>query len=262
MNAPTLLSTDTATRLPGHGTDGRLVYAIGDIHGRADLFDPLLDKIGADAEERCSDFADRPLLVLLGDYVDRGHRSREVLDRIVRLCGDPRFEVRCLLGNHEEAMLNFIDHRTSGGGWSGRGGRETMESYGVSVPSNREDRHGWSCAREQLSAALPAAHEKLLRELILTTGCGDLLFVHAGLRPNIALEAQEKRDLLWIRRDFLESDHVFEKLIVHGHTPIESAFIGGTRINLDTGAYASGILSAARFDGSAPVLIEVGRRPE
>jgi serine/threonine protein phosphatase 1 len=244
-----------------HDTAGRLIYAIGDIHGRADLAMAMVDQIIEDCEGRRDGFADRPMIVFLGDYVDRGRQSREVIDFVLDAREDDRFEVRCLLGNHEEAMLDFMDRRTGGSGWAKRGGKATLESYGVRVPFDPDDRAAWSAAREQLLVHVPPAHVAFLRALEMMIICGDILFVHAGVRPGVALDKQDKTDMLWIRSEFLTCEEPFEKLIVHGHTPIEHAFMGPHRIGLDTGAYASGLLSAARFDGSAPALIEVRSGP-
>lgn len=238
-------------------TAGRLIYAIGDIHGRADLLALMVEQILRDADSRRDRFPDKPMLICLGDYVDRGRQSRQVIEIALVLERDSRFETRFLLGNHEEAMLDFLDRRTSGAGWSKRGGRATLESYGVPVPISPEDRDGWSRARDRLRAILPAEHERFLRGLEMTVECGSLFFVHAGVRPGVPLHQQDKTDMLWIRREFLNWEGGFEKLIVHGHTPMEHAHIGPHRIGLDTGAYASGLLSAARFDGSEPALMEV-----
>lgn len=238
-------------------TDGRLIYAIGDIHGRADLLASMLELIIADAESRRMRFAAPPMIIFLGDYVDRGRHSRHVVEIALQIAAKENFETRFLLGNHEEAMLDFFDHRTTGVGWSKRGGRATMESYGVAVPPDTADRLVWSNAREALRQNLPTDHVKFLRSLETSVECGNLFFVHAGIRPDAPLRAQTKTDMLWIRREFLDHEGAFEKVIVHGHTPAEKAFVGPYRIGLDTGAYASGVLSAARFDGSEPVLIEV-----
>lgn len=238
-------------------TGGRLIYAIGDIHGRADLLGRMLEGIVEDSDARRHQFADRPMIIFLGDYVDRGRQSRQVIEVALLFAQNNAFEVRFLLGNHEEAMLDFFDHRTTGAGWSKRGGRATMESYGLLVPSDSADRLVWSGAREALRKKIPAEHVQFLRSLETSVECGNLFFVHAGVRPDIPLNAQTKNDMLWIRREFLNHEGGFDKVIVHGHTPAERAFIGPHRVGLDTGAYASGLLSAARFDGSDPVLMEI-----
>jgi serine/threonine protein phosphatase 1 len=246
--------------IAGMGTNGRLIYAIGDIHGRDDLLAQLIEQITADAAAERQQFAQPPMLVLLGDYVDRGRQSPQVLDRLIALRRAAAFEAHFLLGNHEEAMLDFIDGRNSGRGWARFGGRSTMESYGVRPPLSESDHDGWAAAREALIAAVPDAHVALLREMELYLVCGDLLFVHAGVRPGVALEAQKREDLLGIRGDFLDAEDEFDHFIVHGHTPVEQCDLRPRRLNLDTGAYMTGLLSAGRFDGGLPAILSVPRR--
>jgi serine/threonine protein phosphatase 1 len=244
----------------GTGTGGRLTYAIGDIHGRDDLLAQLLEQIAADAAESRGQFAQRPLLVLLGDYIDRGRQSPQVLDRLIALRAIDDFETHFLCGNHEEAMLDFMDRRNSGRGWARFGGRTTMESYGVRPPLSESDNDGWEAAREALIATVPPAHVALLRGMPLYLVCGDLLFVHAGIRPGVALAAQKREDLLGIRSEFLDAEDPFDLFVVHGHTPVEQCDLRPSRLNLDTGAYMTGRLSAARFDGGAPTLLATSRK--
>lgn len=238
-------------------TGNRLVYAIGDMHGRADLLAAMLHEIEQDAEQMRGRFNEPPVVVFLGDYVDRGRMSREVIELCLDFSNKDRFEARFLLGNHEEAMLDFLDHRTQGVGWCSRGGRATLESYGVKAPFSKDDREGWANARSALRANLPPAHERFLRSLEWTVEYGELLFVHAGIRPGIGLAEQDRTDLLWIRSEFLNHDQPYGHVVVHGHTPLERAYVGPNRISLDTGAYASGLLSGARFDGGTPHIFEV-----
>jgi serine/threonine protein phosphatase 1 len=155
-------------------------------------------------------------------------------------------------------MLDFMDRRTSGAGWAKRGGRTTMESYGLKVPLDSTDRAAWSATRSALIHAVPDDHVHFLRNLELVVEFGDVLFVHAGVRPGVALKSQTKRDILWIRSEFIQCEEPFEKLIVHGHTPVERAHVGANRICLDTGAYASGLLSGACFDARSARILEVG----
>lgn len=244
----------------GMSTGGRLAYAIGDIHGRDDLLAQLIEQIIVDVAEERQRFAQPPMLVLLGDYVDRGRQSPHVLDRLIAMHQATDFETHFLLGNHEEAMLDFIDGRNSGRGWARFGGRSTMESYGVRPPLSESDNDGWEAAREALIAAVPDAHVALLREMPLYLICGDLLFVHAGVRPGLPLEAQVREDLLGIRSDFLQSEERFDHFVVHGHTPVEQCDLRSRRLNLDTGAYMTGVLSAGRFDGGLPTILSAPRR--
>ncbi len=241
-------------------TGGRLIYAVGDIHGRLDLFEPLLEQIHADAAT--SPPESKPVLVFLGDYVDRGAASKGVLDRIVALHQDQTFEVRALKGNHEEAMLAFLADPEFGPTWCEHGGAQTLASYGVTPPILRMNAEEWGKACDAFAAALPVAHLKLLTSLELTASIGDYLFVHAGVRPGVSLDDQEEHDLLWIRRDFLGADHGLDQVVVHGHTPGEEAYLGETRIGIDTGAYATGVLTAVRLEADTRRLIQArARRP-
>ena len=237
-------------------TDGRLIYAVGDVHGRADLLDRLLDRIRRDALPARG--SDKPVLIFIGDYVDRGPSSRAVLDRVIELKREGEFEVGALKGNHEAAMLAFLTNAEVGPRWCERGGVQTLASYGVTPPESATDAVGWKAARDALELALPLQHLNLLLSLDLTAAYGDYVFVHAGLRPGVALSQQSEDDLLWIRDDFLNAPGPFEKVVVHGHTPMEQASMDDYRINIDTGAYATGILTAVRLEGEERRFIQVG----
>jgi serine/threonine protein phosphatase 1 len=239
----------------------RLIYAVGDIHGRDDLFAALIETIRADAAGRRA--GERPVLVLVGDYVDRGPTSRQVIERALALREEGAFELRCLLGNHEQAMLDFLDRKTTGQGWVKHGGGPTMRSYGVSPPMSGAPREVWSQTRAAMLAAVPSAHVAFLRGLELFADYGDYLFVHAGVRPGVPLAQQDERDLLWIRTDFLGHEGGYGKVVVHGHTPTEEPYMGLHRIGLDTGAYMSGLLTAVRLEGADRSLLfaRAGERP-
>lgn len=239
-------------------TEGRRVYAIGDVHGRLDLLDPLLDQIRQDA--RYVDGEATPVLVFVGDYVDRGVGSKGVIDRVIELQAGPDFEVRALKGNHKEAMLAFLTDPNFGPTWSEHGGVQTLSSYGIVAPILRMDAQEWEKARAAFAEALPVAHLNFLSGLELMTVIGDYVFVHAGLRPGVPLKAQREPDLLWIRQDFLNADRPFEKIVVHGHTPTEEAFLGEHRIGIDTGAYATGLLTAVRLQNGERRLIQSSAR--
>ncbi|MBY9064137.1 serine/threonine protein phosphatase [Sphingomonas yunnanensis] len=239
----------------------RLTYAVGDIHGRADLLARLLTRIRADRDARAP--AGPASIVFLGDYVDRGPHSREVIDQLLAFAQDPGFESRFLLGNHEDAMLDYLDGRISGLGWSKHGGDATLRSYGV-APPREESRSAWAACRDPFRAAVPPTHRVFLERLELAVAQDSLLFVHAGIRPGVPLDRQEKRDLLWIRSEFLQGERDDHWLVVHGHTPKEEAYGGPGRLCLDSGSYLSGRLTAAVFDGGDVALIEThasGSRP-
>jgi serine/threonine protein phosphatase 1 len=208
---------------------------VGDIHGRADLLDDLLEKIERDADDHPEDRARQ--LIFLGDYVDRGTASREVIERLI-VGPLPDFTTVFLMGNHEQAMLDFLEGRTDGRAWLSYGGVETLMSYGI-VPTQPR-----TVLRTALGDVLPANHLLFLRRCQLHHRVGDYVFVHAGVRPGVALEAQDPLDLLWIRDDFLQArDALSGKVVVHGHTVCESPEDLIYRINVDTGAFFSGRLS-------------------
>lgn len=244
MGLASLFRTEaTVSRTP----EGRAIYAIGDVHGRADLLEALLAAIAADAAAAGSET--RPVLVFLGDYIDRGLQSREVIDRILAI--DPaRFELRLLKGNHEAALLDFLADPATGRFWLSIGGAETLYSYGVASPAFDAPVAEYAAAAAALRAAMPAAHLALLSCLELTARYGDYLFVHAGVRPGRNLEAQDERDLLQIRGAFLRNKDKLGVTVVHGHTPANAVHQDDRRIGLDTGAYATGRLSAIRLHGA------------
>lgn len=235
-------------------TGGRLVYAIGDVHGRLDVLEPLLHDIARDALTTRP--AERPLLVLLGDYVDRGPESRGVIDLILQMQADATFEVAALKGNHEEALLQFLEDPGFATTWMEHGGGATMASYGVQPSSQRTDAESWIKVRDEFAAAVSEAHLRFYRTLELVRVVGDYAFVHAGVRPGVALEAQSERDLLWIRHEFLNDRGPFDKVIVHGHTPMEEPQVLKHRLGVDTGAYATGVLTAVRLYGEDQRLMQ------
>jgi serine/threonine protein phosphatase 1 len=235
-------------------TGGRLIYAVGDVHGRLDVLRLLLRDIAADA--LATRPVERPVLVFLGDYIDRGPDSRGVIEAVLHLARDGAFEVAPLKGNHEQALLRFLDDPSFAASWMDNGGGATLISYGVQPPALRTDAEAWAQARDAFEAALPPAHRRFFETLEPIRVIGDYAFVHAGVRPGAPLEAQSERDLLWIRYDFLDDPGPFEKVIVHGHTPSEAPQLLKQRLGVDTGAYATGLLSAVRLHGEAQRLIQ------
>jgi serine/threonine protein phosphatase 1 len=238
-------------------TGGSLIYAIGDIHGRLDLLNPLLDKILDDAATLGGG---RPVIIFVGDYVDRGPDSRGVIDRIIALAATPGLEVRTLKGNHEEQLLSFLDDPRSGPPWMEFGGAQTLLSYGIVPPKGRTDMEVWDEARLALAKALPPEHLQFLNGLELAITCGDYLFVHAGVRPGVPLNQQSERDLMWIREEFLAADRACDKVVVHGHTPEASPYVGRHRIGIDTGAYATATLTAVRLLGAERMILQASPR--
>jgi len=240
---------------PAQTPPRRRIYAVGDIHGRADLLERMLLDIRKDALE--GDYHGPPILVFLGDYVDRGFQSKEVLDLLL---GDlvSSFESYFLKGNHEDAMLQFLDTPSMGPRWAEFGGMETLVSYGVTPPPTRTSREEWAIASGALNRALPPGHLDFLMNLRLSIQIGGYMFVHAGVRPGVALAEQAERDLLWIREEFLDDSRPLGAVIVHGHTPAIRPHHDSRRIGIDTGAYLSGRLTAVRLEDDAVVFLSTG----
>ncbi len=241
-------------------TDGHVLYAVGDVHGRLDLLDGLIERMTEDY--RALGRQEPPVLIMLGDYVDRGAQSAGVIDRLIALQGqarEGRFVLRTLMGNHEETMLHFLDDPMAGPSWVEYGGGQTLDSYGVRPPVGRAEAEAWEQTRVAFRAAFPPAHETFLRQLELMAAYGDYVFVHAGVKPGLPLERQTAADLLWIRNEFLDNPHGLKATVVHGHTPVEEVFLGRQRINVDTGAYATGVLTAVRLDGGEPKVIQFSK---
>lgn len=219
--------------------DGLRLYAIGDIHGRCDLLKALLAQIDADDAARAPA---ETHLILLGDLVDRGPQSRQVVELAMALAAS-RPRVHLIAGNHEELMLRTCaGDKRSAGLFNRVGGRETLLSYGVD-PADYD-----AADLEQLTRlaaeAVPPDHLDFLRCFADRVQFGDYLFVHAGIRPGFALDEQERSDLRWIRREFTEHDGDFGVLVIHGHTIVDAVEERHNRIGIDTGAFASGRLTA------------------
>ncbi len=227
---------------------GRRIYAIGDVHGRADLLAELQERIAEDAVSGPG----RILIVMLGDYVDRGPGSREVIDMLTAPA-PAGMERVCLLGNHEEQMLAFLSQPQQAADWLKYGGRETLASYGVD--GEGDDVEEMSRA---LAAAIPRHHLEFLRGLSLQYREGGYFFAHAGIRPGIPLQAQSPQDLVWIREPFLSHGGDHGAMIVHGHTRRREVDWRGNRINIDTSAFATGVLTALVLEGDSRRLLQTG----
>jgi diadenosine tetraphosphatase ApaH/serine/threonine PP2A family protein phosphatase len=219
------------------------LYVIGDIHGRSELLDKLTDEIKRDLAKHPVEIA---VTVTLGDYIDRGPDSRGVLERLVQ----NRFPTRYvgLKGNHEELFESFIANCGAGPQWRHLGGLETLHSYGVPVSSLLRGK-GYEEASIALREAVPKEHLEFLSSLQLCASTSRYFLCHAGVRPGVSLDKQQPRDLLWIRDEFLHSRKDFGKIIIHGHTPVEAPQILSNRINIDTGAFATGRLTCLVLDG-------------
>ena len=229
--------------------DGLRIYAIGDIHGRVDLLNNIFERIDADLK---SNPITNSVQVFLGDYIDRGPESREVLDRLVERKGT--HQTVFIKGNHETFLPSFLADPSVLSDWQRLGGLETLMSYGI-LPSINPDRPAQVRLAAALDRAFPDSHRKFLADTRLSYSCGDFFFVHAGIRPGIPLEGQHEEDLLWIRWEFLDCEDDFGKVIIHGHTPVPQVDIRPNRINIDTGAYATGQLTCLVLESDEMRLI-------
>ena len=230
---------------------GDCIYAIGDIHGRADLLAGLLLRI----EEHAAGHAS-PRLVFLGDYVDRGEQSREVLEICLATQRSPRFETVFLRGNHEDALLRFLERPEEGGDWLSFGGLATLMSYGVPgvAPSMAPAR--LAEVAERFRARLPAGHLDFLENLELSWQSGGTLFCHAGVSPDLAAEDQAESTLLWGDPEFRARPWRDGLRVVHGHYVTSEPEVLPHRIGIDTGAYFSGRLTALRLEGAEHELLD------
>ena len=234
---------------------GVRIYAVGDIHGRLDLLDALAEQIRADLVSAPPEV----MTIFLGDYVDRGPASAGVLDRLSR--GDFPTPIYALRGNHEEVLLRFLDDGTVLDGWRGFGGIETLQSYGVDVREAMRGA-GYDLARKSLLARMPPGHRLFLEQTRFAASLGDYFFCHAGVRPGVAPQSQNPKDLLWIREEFLRHKGSWSQIIVHGHTPVPRPEVLPNRINVDTGAFASSILTALVLEGRERRFLSTESAPE
>lgn len=220
------------------------IYAVGDIHGRIDLLQKMQAMILADAR---AEGTDRKLLIFLGDYIDRGPSSLEVLDFLIdneksnQALG---FESIFLKGNHEDYFMRFLANGDLGKAWLNNGGAALLRNFDLEISAKSSDEEFLETAillRRLLSPRL----RQFLTGLRTHYDNGHYFFVHAGIRPGIALDQQSVRDMLWIRREFTKSKADHGKIIVHGHTIVEEPEVHSNRIGIDTGAYLSDHLTCA-----------------
>lgn len=231
---------------------GTRIYAIGDVHGCLDLLLRLHEMIAADAARSP---AQRRVLVYMGDYIDRGPDSAGVLNLLLDR-PLPGFEIVHLLGNHEDILLQFPDDATVGPSWLTYGGVQTLASYFVEVsPGSWRDDRELERLQGEVRRRVPRRHVEFMRSLPLTHVEGDYLFVHAGIRPRVPLERQERDDLLWIRDEFLHSPEDHGKVVVHGHTISEAPDQQPNRIGIDTGAFHTGRLTCLVLAGSSRAFL-------
>lgn len=235
------------------GPKGKRLYAIGDVHGRLDLVDELLGRIEDDITDRLVDTA---AVVFLGDLIDRGPDSAGVVERLQSLRHFPA-KTLFLLGNHEEFLLRALAGEPGvAHDWLGFGGDACAESYGI-APSTLHAMDEQRIA-EVLRVAIPAAHVEFLGTFGDTFAFGDYLLVHAGIRPGVPIEEQQPRDLRWIRQPFLSDTHDHGCMVIHGHTISDGVDRRSNRIGIDTGAYRTGILTAAVIEGEDVHFLATG----
>jgi serine/threonine protein phosphatase 1 len=232
------------------------IYAIGDVHGRLDLLAAMHERIRADIAARGpADWR----IIHLGDYTDRGPAAKGVLDFLIAAgAGDGR--IVSLAGNHDQGLLDFLADPDPYGLFATNGGEETARSYGVELSFSSAA--ALTASAEALRAAIPTAHTDFMRSLPRFASFGDFFFCHAGIRPGVPLGRQDPNDLIWIREEFLDHRSLHEKIVVHGHTPCAAPELRPNRINVDTGAFFSGRLSAVVIDGREKGLVEVRGAPD
>lgn len=224
---------------------GERVYAIGDVHGRLDLLIRLLDSIDRDDAERG---AAETRIVLLGDLVDRGPQSKDVIDHLIQRDWRGR-RVTCLRGNHEEVfLLTLAGNLEATRFWLKIGGAETMASYGV--PQALIESNDAVALADDFIARVPDAHTAFLHRMTDTVVVGGYCFVHAGIRPGVPLDRQKPEDLRWIRDRFLDYEGSHGTVVVHGHSISPAVEEFHNRIGIDTGAYATGILTAIGIEAN------------
>ncbi|MEP0522191.1 MAG: metallophosphoesterase family protein [Hyphomicrobiales bacterium] len=231
--------------------DDTVVYAIGDVHG---CLDQLLQ-----LEKLVFDDIDYPyhkkLIVMLGDYIDRGPKSAHVIEHLMKPL-PAGYKRICLLGNHEDAMLDFVDGYLSYDQWQHFGANETLLSYGLDLQYLQMICKDKKKLSRMIVDLIPSSHVKFLHSLPIVAASTKIVFVHAGIRPGVSLGKQKTRDLLYIREDFFNSTSKLRHLIVHGHTPVQNVQLPAiNRINLDTQAYRTGRLSAVRLFKNEQLLL-------
>lgn len=228
--------------------------AIGDVHGRADLLLELDRRIEAE-------YPDWPV-VFLGDYVDRGEQSREVLDLLMSVSPNGTPPVVCLMGNHERMLLDFLDDPERGARrWLRNGGLQALASFGVAPPSTGpDDPLALLLARDRLVGAMGEDMIAWLRALPLQWHSGDVWAVHGGADPALPMDAQPPRTLLWGHPQFMRKPRADGLWVVHGHTVVDAPQVLDGRIAVDTGAFATGRLSAAAISAEGVGFVQVAAR--
>jgi len=239
---------------------GTRIYAIGDIHGHAKLLNKMHEAIIEDAKHSN---AQRKLIIYVGDYIDRGVESKEVIETLINNpMSKEGFEIICLMGNHEDAMINFMNSPIDMEIWLLWGGDATIRSYGQHLRDAQGHRIKLDELGRLFNKLVPSSHKEFLRNLKLSHSEGDYLFVHAGLRPGVPIDKQSREDMLTIREPFTASKKRFDQTVVFGHSIFEDPFHKNGRIAIDTGAYASGKLTCVVLESDEVKFISVNTGEE
>lgn len=231
------------------------IYAIGDVHGCLDQLIDAEARILQDLESS----GNKGLVILLGDYVDRGSNSAGVLAHLRQPC-DPRVKRIALCGNHDDTLSSLLDHPDKLDAWIAAGGRATLMSYGLDIDyltSRFRSRSSLPNARlaHLISEAIPEDDFFFLKGLPVSAQIGRHLFVHAGIRPGVEMDSQSDEDMMWIREPFISSGPGLDLVVVHGHTASRQPSMGPNRIGIDTKAYATGVLTVLKIDGSSTTIL-------
>ncbi|MCK5189670.1 MAG: serine/threonine protein phosphatase [Methylococcales bacterium] len=223
---------------------GKRVYCIGDIHGRDDLLINIHEKILLDS----ANYFGSKVVIYLGDYIDRGLHSKEVVD-ILLSNPLPGFSSIHLRGNHEQIFLDFLNNApVIAAEWLNYGGQATILSYGISMQGISFGKKLKKLQQELLDK-IPTEHLSFYNQLKYSYQIGGYFFVHAGVKPKVSLDKQSKLDMITIRNEFLDSNFCYEKMIIHGHSICDEPIVLPNRIGIDTGAYYSGKLTCLVLEG-------------
>ena len=220
-------------------TKSSRIYSIGDIHGRSDLLEKLLKKIQEDVKKKP---VRNNTIIFLGDYIDRGKNSKKVVELIINL--SDRFKKIFLKGNHEDMLNNFLKDPNLLDIWLVNGGDKTLINYGVNLKKFFLGKKDALQIQKEFLNKIPRRHLHFLKSLKHFYQISNYFFTHAGVRPNIKLSKQNKKDLMWIREPFLSSKYDFGKIIVHGHTPSYQPEVKSNRIGIDTCAHITNLLTS------------------
>lgn len=249
MHAPQPPSRRQRLHIPA---DRPLIYAIGDVHGCLDALLALEEKIKADAAPQA---ALQPLIVYLGDYVDRGPASAAVIEHLANQRHADGIERITLCGNHDDTFLNFIADPRQNRRWLDYGGDATLRSYGLELADYLDHGDDLHALGEDLRARVPAHHVAFLQALPIALLSGSRLFVHAGIQPGVPLPVQGDYDMMWIREPFLSEGPGLPVTVIHGHTAGREPVFAAGRICIDTTCYATGRLTALKVTPDGAIVL-------